>query len=89
MPTEQQLSGRALDAAIAEKVMDHVIHVDDNEGWCEHCGEEMMQYRVMQHGYARLCQRPLVNRAVQMIIADVIQREIAALRIHLHPAVFA
>ena len=49
MLTEQQLSGRALDAEVAEKIMDHVIHVDDNEGWCEHCGEEMMEYRLMRY----------------------------------------
>jgi len=42
MVTETKLTGRSLDAAVAEKVMYHVIHEDDNEGWCKHCDEEMM-----------------------------------------------
>jgi hypothetical protein len=45
----KKLSGRELDAAVAERVMGHVIHVDNGEGFCENCGEEMLEWKQIRH----------------------------------------
>jgi hypothetical protein len=45
----EKLSGRELDAAVAESVMVHVVHVDNGEGFCENCGEEMLEWKQMRY----------------------------------------
>jgi hypothetical protein len=41
-------AGREMDARVAEKVMGFDCkHVDDGEGWCQFCGEEMIEYSQM------------------------------------------
>lgn len=42
------LAGRELDAAVAERVMVGVGHVDDGDGFCARCHQEMMEWRIMR-----------------------------------------
>jgi hypothetical protein len=45
----EKLSGRELDAAVAERAMAHIAHADNGEGFCENCGEEMLEWKQMRY----------------------------------------
>ena len=51
--------------------------------------EEMFEHRVVQNHNARMGQRSIVNRAVQLVVADVIHRDIGAAVVYPHLAVLA
>jgi hypothetical protein len=45
----KKLSGRELDVAVAERAMAHMAHADNGEGFCENCGEEMLEWKQMRY----------------------------------------